>query len=233
MPRASPTPCSGRSPASGSASSSTSGRPHRTSIAPPSRSWKRFARRAGAPFDRRRRQHFAQLSAQQGVVKAEKHKLIAEAEALATSTEWGPTASRLRDLMTEWKAAGRMGRAEEDALCTGSEPPWTPSTRPPADSFNERDAELSGNLASQGGPAHRGRSTAPRVRPGERPRPGLRTIGERWEAAGHVPRGDQERIEGRLRRVAETVRKAAITRWTRTNPGRSPGLRPPSTSWAR
>ena len=54
--------------------------------------WKRF----GAAQELLRPappQHFAQLSAQQGVVKAAKQKLIAEAETLSTSTEWGPTAS--------------------------------------------------------------------------------------------------------------------------------------------
>src|SRR4029078_9379133 len=59
-------------------------------------------RRFGAArnsFDRRRRQHFAQLSAQRGEVKAAKEKLVREAEQLSTSTEWGPTAAKLRELM--------------------------------------------------------------------------------------------------------------------------------------
>jgi hypothetical protein len=46
----------------------------------------------------------------------------------------------------------------------------------------------------------------------------LRGIEERWEAAGPVPRADLERVEGRLRRVSESIRKAEDTRWKRTNP---------------
>ena len=46
----------------------------------------------------------------------------------------------------------------------------------------------------------------------------LRSIQERWESIGHVPRGDKERIEGRLRRVEDAVRKGEQDQWKRTNP---------------
>jgi hypothetical protein len=124
--------------------------------------WKRFGA-ARNSFDRRRRQHFAQLSAQQSVVKAAKQKLIAEAEELATSTDWGPTAARLRSLMDEWKAAGRVGRSRRNAL-------WTALPRRPgqllrrADSVvqHERDARCRGTLRPR-------RPCWPRPRPCSRP----------------------------------------------------------------
>ena len=46
----------------------------------------------------------------------------------------------------------------------------------------------------------------------------LRGIQERWESIGHVPRGDKERIEGRLRKVEDAVRKGEEETWRRTNP---------------
>ena len=55
--------------------------------------WKRFGAARNA-FDRRRRQHFAQLGAQRSESKAVKQRLVAQAEELATSTDWGPTAAR-------------------------------------------------------------------------------------------------------------------------------------------
>ena len=46
----------------------------------------------------------------------------------------------------------------------------------------------------------------------------LRTIQEKWDAAGKVPRGDVERMEKGLRRIESAVREADDTRWARTNP---------------
>ena len=178
--------------------------------------WKRFGA-ARNSFDRRRRQHFAHLSAEQGVVKAAKLKIIAEAEELATSTEWGPTASRLRTLMDEWKAAGRVGRAEEESLWQRFRSAQDAFYAARTASFSVRDAELSGNLAVKEALLVEAEALLP-VTDVAAAKAALRSLEERWEAAGHVPRADQERVEGRLRRVAETVRKSEETRWRRTNP---------------
>ena len=178
--------------------------------------WKRFGA-ARNSFDRRRRQHFAHLSAEQGVVKTAKLAIIAEAEGLATSTEWGPTAARLRTLMDDWKAAGRVGRAEEETLWQRFRAAQDAFYSARAASFSERDAGLAGNLTVKEGLAAEAEALLPVTDVGAA-KAALRGIEERWEAAGHVPRSDQERVEGRLRRVAETIRKAEDTRWKRTNP---------------
>ncbi|MGH9249985.1 MAG: DUF349 domain-containing protein, partial [Acidimicrobiales bacterium] len=49
-------------------------------------------------------------------------------------------------------------------------------------------------------------------------RESLRSIHERWEGAGHIPRDAMRTIEGRLRRVEEAVRDAEQSAWRRTNP---------------
>ena len=46
----------------------------------------------------------------------------------------------------------------------------------------------------------------------------LRGILERWERAGALPRDAQERLEGGMRKIEETVRKAEDSHWRRTNP---------------
>ena len=51
-----------------------------------------------------------------GAAKQVKLRLIKEAEALATSTEWGPTAGKYRDLMAQWKEAGAAPKDVDDAL---------------------------------------------------------------------------------------------------------------------
>lgn len=46
----------------------------------------------------------------------------------------------------------------------------------------------------------------------------LRTIQDRWDAAGKVPRKDMDRIERAMRKVEQTVRDAEQTRWKKTDP---------------
>ena len=75
--------------------------------------WKRFSSSRNK-FDKRRRTHFAALEAVQGVVSVAKKAIITEAETLATSTQWVPTAKRFKTLMDAWKASGR-GKPSDDA----------------------------------------------------------------------------------------------------------------------
>lgn len=75
--------------------------------------WKRFSSSRNK-FDKRRRTHFAALESVQKVVVDAKKTIIEEAEKLATSTEWVPTAKRFKALMDAWKAAGR-GKPSDDA----------------------------------------------------------------------------------------------------------------------
>jgi Domain of Unknown Function (DUF349) len=178
--------------------------------------WKRFGA-ARNSFDRRRRQHFAQLGAQRGEAKTAKQQLIAEAEALATSTDWGPTATQLRTLMDQWKTAGALGRSEEDALWRRFRAAQDAFYEARSAAFAERDAGLGANLAAKESLAAEAEALLPVTDTGSA-KAALRGIQERWEAAGHVPRQDRDRVEGRLRKVEEAIRRADETRWRRTNP---------------
>ena len=75
--------------------------------------WKRFSSSRNK-FDKRRRTHFAALEAVHSVVSEAKKAIINEAELLATSTQWVPTAKRFKTLMDAWKASGR-GKPSDDA----------------------------------------------------------------------------------------------------------------------
>ena len=46
----------------------------------------------------------------------------------------------------------------------------------------------------------------------------LRSIQERWEQAGSVPRDSREQLESGLRRVEEAVRRAEDNQWRKSNP---------------
>jgi hypothetical protein len=177
--------------------------------------WKRFSR-AREAFNRRRGSHFADLDRQRAGAKARKEELVAEAEALAESDDWGPTAARYRDLMAEWKAAGRAQKDADDALWhrfRGAQDAFF-SRRSAA--FAERDSEFAANAEAKRAlldEAEKIDTTDP-----DAARIALRGIQERWEQIGKVPREDMRPLEQRLRAVEEAVREAADRQWRRSDP---------------
>jgi hypothetical protein len=178
--------------------------------------WKRFSH-ARTAFDRKRRQHFGALDEQRGQAKAFKEKIVAEAEALSTSTDWGATAGAYRDLMAQWKASGRASRKDDDQL-------WARFRAAQETFFSARneataqiDAEYRDNLALKEALLVEAEALLP-VANVQEARGALRDIQDRWEAAGRVPRADLTRIEGRLRAVEHAVRDAEQDRWRRSNP---------------
>ena len=177
--------------------------------------WKRFSH-ARSQFDKHRRQYFARLDSERGEAKQVKESLVAEAEALSGSTDWGATAGSYRDLMARWKASGRAGKADEDEL-------WT-RFRASQDAFfsarnaalGQRDAGFAENLAAK--EALLVQAEAILTADLKAAKSTLRSIQEKWEQIGHVPRGDKERIEARLRKVEEKLRSGEQDQWRRTNP---------------
>ena len=77
--------------------------------------WHRFSS-ARTAYTRRRKTHFAEQNVQREAAQSVKEKLIVEAEELSSSTDWGPTSGKYRDLMSRWKAAGSAPRNVEDKL---------------------------------------------------------------------------------------------------------------------
>ena len=180
--------------------------------------WKRFSA-ARSAFDKRRRAHFAALDTQRTEAKAVKEGLIAEAEALSTSTDWAATAGAYRDLMTRWKAAPRGPRRDEDS--------WWARFRAAQDAFfaarnadlDKRDSGFRDNLAIKEALLTEAEALLP-ITDLAAAKASLRGIQERWEKAGHVPRADKERVERRLRRVEEAVRAGEAEQWRRTDPAK-------------
>ena len=178
--------------------------------------WKRFSA-ARTAFDKARRQHFATLDSGREDARQRKEKLVKEAESLSGSKDWGPTSARFRDLMTEWKAAGRAGREHEDALWERFRTAQDAFFSARSGVFAERDADQKANLERKEALVVEAEALLPISNLGAAKR-AMRSISERWDAIGHVPRGDRDRVEGRLRRVEETIRGAEEGEWRRTNP---------------
>jgi hypothetical protein len=178
--------------------------------------WKRFSH-ARTAFDKRRRAHFAELDAQRAGAAEVKEKLIAEAESLSGSTEWTPTATRYRELMTQWKAVGRARRDIEDALWARFRTAQDTFFTARSAAFSARDADLQVNLEKKEALLVEAEALLP-VTDVRSARAAMRVVHEKWEAIGHVPRPARDKVEGRLKRVDDAVRGADESEWRRSNP---------------
>ncbi|GAA2008634.1 DUF349 domain-containing protein [Brevibacterium samyangense] len=178
--------------------------------------WGRFSK-ARNTFDRHRREYFANLDKRNAEGKRIKEKLVAEAEALSTSTDWRETGAKYRALMDRWKAAPRAGRKDDDAL-------WA-RFRAAQDVFyaarqkeNEAlDAEFAENLVVKEALLAEAQALLP-VTDLARDKEKLRAIQEKWEDAGRVPRADVSRMENGLRAVEQAFADAEDARWKATDP---------------
>ncbi|MEN2744610.1 DUF349 domain-containing protein [Sinomonas halotolerans] len=178
--------------------------------------WKRF-RAARTQFDRHRRAYFSQLDSMNAQAKTAKERLIAEAESIQTSTDWGWAAGEYRRLMEEWKAAPRASRKEDDAL-------WARFRAAQNVFFEARqaanaavDREYAANLKVKEALLAEAQELLP-VRDLGAAKKALQSIRDRWEDAGRVPRGDMARVEAGLRKVEDAVAQADNENWRRTDP---------------
>ena len=177
--------------------------------------WKRFSK-AREAFNRRRGSHFAELDRQRAGARARKEELALEAEKLADSDDWGPTAARFRDLMTEWKAAGRAQKDADDSLWQRFRTAQDTFFARRSQNFAERDAEFDANAAAKRALLDEAEKID--VSDPDAARAALRGVQERWEAIGKVPRDDIRPLEARMRAVEDKVREAVDRQWRRTDP---------------
>ena len=178
--------------------------------------WQRFSA-ARNSFDKARRVHFATLEDTQAEAKSAKEKLVKEAEALAASKDWAPTATAFKRLMDRWREAGRASRTDDDAL-------WARFKTAQDSFFNAKDElvaaeneEFKANLGVKEALLAEAEAVLP-VTDVEAAKATLRVIQDKWERAGKVPRPDMERIEKGIRRVEQAVRDHDEKRWASSNP---------------
>ena len=177
--------------------------------------WQRIAA-ARKRFTERRTTHFAALEQQRTVSQERKEKLIPEAEALSTSTEWGPTAGRYKKLMTEWKTAGRAPREVEDALWNRFKAAQDAFFSARNAHFSVQDEELRGNQKVK----EEILAEAETIDPSQgldKAKARLRTLQDRWEAAGKVPRDVMRSLEDRMGAVEAKIRTAGEARFARSD----------------
>ncbi len=179
--------------------------------------WRRYAR-ARDSFNRRRGAHFAELDRNRAQARRVKEELVEQAEAIQDSTDWGGTARAYRDLMQQWKAAGRAPREIDDKL-------WN-RFRAAQDHFfaardevnAARDAEFENNAALKQALID---EYTPRIDPDndlDQARVELRKLQTAWDEIGFVPRGRVREFEDKIGALERKVAGAADAKWRRTDP---------------
>jgi hypothetical protein len=186
--------------------------------------WRRFST-ARTTYTRHRKAHFAEEHERRDSARVVKERLAKEAEALATSTDWGPTAGRYRDLMREWKAAGPAPREIDDQL-------WQRFRGAQDTFFGARDAanaaldqEFAANAEVKDQIIVEAEALVPQAQRGgadfEAAKKAFRDLADRWDAAGKVPRDRMKELEGRMRKVEQAIRAVEDEQWSRSDPEKS------------
>lgn len=181
--------------------------------------WKRFSS-ARTTYTRRRKAHFAEEHEKRDGARVIKERLATEAESLATSTEWGPTAGRYRDLMRDWKAAGPAPRDIDDEL-------WKRFRGAQDAFFGARDAanaELDQEFAANAVVKEEILVEAEKLVPVtdlDAAKKAFRDLADRWDAAGKVPRDRMKDLEARIRKVEQAIRSVEDDQWKRSDPEKS------------
>jgi hypothetical protein len=181
--------------------------------------WRRFSG-ARTSYTRRRKSHFAEQNEKRDAARLVKQRLVKEAEGLAKSTDWSPTASAYRDLMREWKAAGPAPREVEDQLWTRFRSAQDTFFGARDEAMAAQDSEFAANAEAKEKLLVEAEALVP-VTDVEAARRAIRELSERWDAIGKVPRDKIRPLEDRMRAVEQAIRTIEQEQWRRTDPEKS------------
>ena len=119
--------------------------------------------------------------------------------------------------MTQWKAAGRAQRDAEDELWARFRGAQDVFFQARSAVFDERDAGERENQKLKEALLVEAETLLP-VTDLKAAKATCRSVAERWEEIGHVPRDARPKLEGRLHTVERTIREAEEAEWQRSNP---------------
>lgn len=142
-------------------------------------------------------------------IAAGKERLIAAAEALATSTDWDATAAQLKALQAEWKLSGALPRKQADELWNRFRAACDAFFQRRAPQLEARAAEQADNLQRKNALAARLETLAAEAKAGA-PSGGwgkaiaeARDLQRQWRDLGFVPRRDADAAYARLRAAGD------------------------------
>ncbi len=179
--------------------------------------WRRFSS-ARTQYTRRRKAHFTDLNAGRDEAKSAKEAIIAEAEPLATSTDWGATAAAFRDLMNRWKAAGSARRAEDEALWARFRALQDQFFDARSSAQNAVDGAENENLAAKSALISQVERDLAGVTDAEQAKQVHRQFLSRYSEIGHVPRRSIRELDDKVRAISDKVSALEADEWRRTDP---------------
>ena len=178
--------------------------------------WKRFSSSRNK-FDKRRRTHFASLEATQSVVSDAKKALVAQAEALATSTDWVATARQFKTLMDAWKAAGRGKPSDDTKLWAKFKKSQDTFFAAKIADLEKRDVTMATNLAKREELLPLIEALLP-IKDLKEAKNALREHLRSWEKIGMTHRDKRSALDARVRVVEEAIKAAEAEVWRKTDP---------------
>jgi hypothetical protein len=178
--------------------------------------WKRF-RTARSTVDQHRRAFYSELDSQHRDARSRKQELVQQAEALAPKGSDGIPA--YRQLLDDWKRAGRAGKRHDDALWAKFKAAGDVLFAQRHDEVARENEEYSVNLEAKLALLT---EAEPLLQVTDRvaARKTLTDIQRKWDEVGKVPRQDVRRVEDRLRAVETHVRSLEDEHWKASDPER-------------
>ena len=176
--------------------------------------WKRF-RAARTTIEQNRKAFFAELDSAHKDVRNRKQHLIEQAEALAPKGADGIPA--YRNLLDEWKLAGRSGKKQDDAMWAKFKAAGDVLYSVKSEIDAQDDEEFAGNLTLKLELLTEAELLLTET-DRAKARTALSSIQRRWDAIGKVPRDSVKSVEDRMRKVEAAVRKLDDDHWKRNNP---------------
>lgn len=178
--------------------------------------WKRFSSSRNK-FDKRRRTHFAALEGVQREVASAKEEIVKQAQELANSKEWLPTANKFKALMGAWKATGR-GKPSVDAKL------WSQFKAAQDQFFAAKNADLdkrqvtmATNLAKREELIIKFEELLP-ITDLNTAKKNFRALMEQWQRIGMTERSKRAALDTRLSRIEDEIHTLTEEQNRRTDP---------------
>jgi hypothetical protein len=178
--------------------------------------WKRFSASRNK-FDKRRRTHFANLEATTSVVTDAKKNLVAEAEKLATSTDWVATAKAYKSLMDQWKAAGRGKPSDDAKLWARFKKAQDQFFQAKGADLEKREVTMTANLAKREELIVQIEALVPFTDVKDAKNK-FRDLARSWEKIGMTNRDKRAALDARVSKVEEAIKSAEAEIWRKTDP---------------
>ncbi|WP_226533143.1 DUF349 domain-containing protein [Microbacterium paraoxydans] len=177
--------------------------------------WKRF-RDARAVVDKQRRAFYSELDDAHKIARDAKTRLVERAEALAPRGTDGIPA--YRNLLDEWKAAGRAGRKADDALWARFKTAGDALYAARAEQSAAEEAESAPKIEAREALLVEAKAVADESNI-KRARALLTRIQRQWDEIGRIfPREKERALDDRLRTIEQALKAREDVDWKKNNP---------------